>query len=185
MRLFVSVDLDGLTERVAAVQELFDDADGLRYTDPEQAHLTLKFLGDVDETDRPTLRAAIGEAVTESGVSPFKASFGGLGVFPHLDYISVVWLGVDGGEASFTALHDAIESRVTDLGYDPEDHEFTPHVTLARMKHAGSKGLIQDLVTRHDPDAGAMTVEELRLKSSTLTGDGPEYSTVERFVLSD
>ncbi len=183
MRLFVSVDLDGLAEAVAEVQELFEDADGLRRTDSEQAHLTLKFLGDTEESDVPALTTAIEEAVAESGVEPFKATFGGLGVFPSLDYISVVWLGVCGGSEQFTQLHQAIEARTTELGFDPESHEFTPHVTLARMDHAGSKDLVQDVVNNRDPDAGAMTVEEVRLKESTLTESGPKYSTMERFGL--
>jgi 2'-5' RNA ligase len=183
MRLFVSVDLDGLADAVADVQAPFEDANGLRLTDPEQAHLTLKFLGDTDESDLPELTDAIEDAVAESGVAPFEASFGGLGVFPHLDYISVVWLGVRDGGDEFTQLHAAIEERATDLGFDPEDHEFTPHVTLARMDHAGSKELVQDVVRDSDPDTGRMTVEAVRLKESALTKEGPEYTTVEQFGL--
>jgi 2'-5' RNA ligase len=183
MRLFVSVDLDGLAEAVADVQEHFDGADGLRLTDPEQAHLTLKFLGDTDESELPALTDAIEDAVAESGVGPFEATFGGLGVFPHMDYISVVWLGVREGGEEFTRLHEAIEDRTTALGFDPEDHEFTPHVTLARMDHAGSKELVQNVVRDRDPVAGSMTVKEVRLTESTLTDDGPEYTTVERFEL--
>lgn len=183
MRLFVSVDLDGLAREVAEVQALFDDAGGLRMTDPEQAHLTLKFLGDTVESDLPDLTTAIETAVEESDVEPFDASFGGLGVFPHLDYISVVWLGVREGGDQFTQLHEAIEKRTTELGFEPEDHEFTPHVTLARMGHAGSKDLVQEVVRNRDPDAGAMTVDEVRLTESSLREDGPEYSTVERFEL--
>ncbi len=183
MRLFVSVDLDRVAKQVAQVQALFDDADGLRMTDTQQAHLTLKFLGDTDESDLPELTTAIETAVEGSDVEPFDASFGGLGVFPHLDYISVVWLGVRDGGDQFTRLHEAIEERTTELGFEPEDHEFTPHITLARMDHAGSKDLVQDVVRDRDPDAGGMTVEEVRLKESTLTDDGPKYSTVERFDL--
>ncbi len=183
MRLFLSVDLDELTEAVADVQGLFDDASGLRRTDPEQAHLTLKFLGGTDESDLPALTTAIDEAVAESTVEPFEATFGGLGVFPSLDYISVVWLGVRDGATAFTRLHEAIERRTTELGFDPEDHEFTPHVTLARMDHAGSKEMVQDVVRSRYPDAGTMTVDELRLKESRLTEEGPEYSTVRRFEL--
>lgn len=183
MRLFVSVDLDGLADAVADVQGLLDEAGGLRTTDPEQAHLTLKFLGDTDESDLPALETALEEAVAESGLSPFEAHFGGLGVFPHMEYISVVWLGVEEGGDQFTRLHEPIEARTTDLGFDPEDHEFTPHVTLARMDHAGGKDLVQDVVSTRDPTAGTMTVEEIQLKESTLTDDGPEYTTVERFEL--
>ena len=184
MRLFVSVDLDeGLAAGVERVQEPLSDASGLRLTDPGQAHLTLKFLGDTDPERVPALGDELHQAVEESGVEPFRAEFGGLGVFPSLEYISVVWLGVREAGEQFTRLHEAIEDRTTAMGFDPEDHEFTPHVTLARMDHAGGKGLVQEVVRNRDPDVGAMTVESIRLTESELTPLGPEYSTVEEFDL--
>ena len=182
-RLFVSVDFDGLRDEVAAVQDLFADVDGLDFTDPGQAHLTLKFLGDTDPDRVPELVAELETAIEDSGVDPFRAALGGLGVFPHLEYISVVWLGVREGGEQFTRLHEAIENRTVAMGFSPEEHEFTPHVTLARMNHAGGKELVQDRVRNRDPDAGQMGVEEVRLTESTLTPDGPEYSTVEAFTL--
>ena len=183
MRLFVSVDLDGLAEEIADVQALFEDAGGLRLTDPEQAHITLKFLGDTDESQVRELTTALENAIEDSGVAPFDVSFGGLGVFPHLDYISVVWLGVRSGGESLERLYEAIERRTTKLGFDPEEHDFTPHVTLARMEHAGGKEVVQDVVSNRDPSGGQITVEEVRLKESTLTPSGPAYSTVETFEL--
>lgn len=183
MRLFVSADLDGLSESVAEIQNLFADADGLRFTDPSQAHVTLKFLGDTDPDQLSALTDELKQAVEDSGVEPFSAEFGGLGVFPHLGYISVVWLGVREGSEELTALYEAIEDRTTALGLDPEDHEFTPHATLVRMDHAGGKDLVQEVVENRDPTAGTIEFEEIRLTESELTPDGPEYSTVERFEL--
>jgi len=183
MRLFVSVDLDGLAADVERVQDLLADASGLRLTDPEQAHLTLKFLGDTDPDRVPALTEELELAVEESGVEPFRTEFSGLGVFPSLDYISVVWLGVPEGSESFVRLHEAIEDRTTAMGFDPEEHEFTPHVTLARMDHAGGKELVQSVVSERDPDVGEMTVDAVRLTESELTQSGPEYSTVEEFDL--
>jgi 2'-5' RNA ligase len=182
-RLFVSVDLDELTEEVRAVQDRLEGATGLNFTDPEQAHLTLKFLGDTDPDRVPELREELAAAVADSGVGPFTAEFGGLGVFPQLDYISVVWLGVWQGSEELTRLHEAIEERTVAMGFDPEDHDFTPHVTLARMNHAGGKELVQEVVTSEDPDAGTLHVEEVRLTESTLTAEGPEYTTVDAFPL--
>lgn len=183
MRLFVSADLDGLDSEVAAVQEYFEDASGLRFTDPEQAHITLKFLGDTDEDRLPEVTAELEEAVEDSGVEPFQADIGGLGVFPHLDYISVVWSGVRDGSEELTRLHDAIEERMVGIGFDPEDHEFTPHATIARMDHAGGKETVQRVVQEQDPDVGMVDFAEIRLTKSELTEDGPVYSTVERFPM--
>ncbi|WP_254272475.1 RNA 2',3'-cyclic phosphodiesterase [Haloarcula marina] len=179
-RLFVSVDLDGLGDEVRAVQDRFEGVSGLRFTDPEQTHVTLKFLGDTDPDRVDDVVSALEAAVDESGVAPFEARFGGLGVFPSLDYISVVWVGVrEGhGDAELGALHEAIEARTVELGFDAEDHEFTPHATIGRMDHAGGKERVQKLVENEDPDVGALRVEEIRLTESVLGDDGPEYTTL-------
>ena len=182
MRLFVSVDLDGLEDGVAAAQEPLADLPGLNLTDPSQAHVTMKFLGEGDH-DLAALTDAVDAAVKGADVEPFEASFEGLGVFPSLDYISVVWLGVDAGSEALTDLHRALEIETSELGYDEESHEFTPHVTLARMDHAAAKEDVQRYVREEHPEVGTIEVEELRLKESTLTSDGPEYETVERFEL--
>ncbi|WP_336001114.1 RNA 2',3'-cyclic phosphodiesterase [Halorientalis halophila] len=182
-RLFVSVDLDGLGDAVAAVQDLLSDASGLRVTDPDQAHVTLFFLGDTDPDRVDAVSDALDAAVADAGVDPFTAEFGGLGVFPSLDYISVVWLGVESGGEQLTRLHEAVEPRLVDLGFEPDDHEFTPHATIARMDHAGGKELVQEAVRERDPTAGSLRVEEVRLTESVLGEAGPEYSTIDRFAL--
>ncbi len=182
MRLFVSVDLDGLGDAVADAQAPFGDLPGLNPTDPQQAHVTMTFLGEGDH-DLDALSGAIECAVDSAGVEPFEARFEGLGVFPSLDYISVVWLGVGEGSEALTALHEALEAETTAIGYDAEDHEFTPHVTLARMDHAAAKAEVQQAVRERHPEVGTLEVDELRLTKSTLTADGPEYETLERFEL--
>jgi 2'-5' RNA ligase len=177
-RLFVSVDLDGLADEVAAVQDLVADASGLKFVDPEQAHVTLEFLGDTEADRIDDLVAELKRAVTDSGVEPFTADFEGLDVFPSLDYVSVVWLGVGAGSEELTRLHEAIERRTTAMGFEQDEHDFTPHVTLARMDHAGGKELVQDVVRERNPSAGELRVDEIRLTESVLTDSGPEYSTV-------
>lgn len=184
MRLFVSLDLaPELHEEFATVQEAFDDAGGLSFTDPEQAHVTMKFLGDVDDDRVDDISETIDDAVERTGVDPFNASFEGLGVFPNLDYISVLWLGVDDGSAELTRLHNAIDDALVDEGFDPEEHDFTPHVTLARMKSARGKDLVVDRVENTHPIVGTMDVTELRLTKSTLTDEGPVYETVDTYPL--
>jgi len=183
MRLFVSVDLDGLAGAIRSVQELLSGASGLRLTDPDGAHVTLKFLGETDPQRLPALAEQLERAVEESGVESFDTEFGGVGVFPSLESISVVWVGVRAGTDQFTRLHEAIERRTTAVGFDPEDHEFTPHVTVARMDHAGGKELVQSVVENRDPTVGEMSVSTVSLTESELGQSGPEYSTVAAFEL--
>jgi 2'-5' RNA ligase len=184
MRLFVSVDLpDEFTEPLATLQSAVADASGLNFVDPSSAHVTLKFLGDVAESRVSALETELAAAVDQAGVGPFTAHLGGLGVFPDLEYIRVVWLGVEEGGAELTRLHEAIEARTTAMGFDAETHAFTPHVTLARMEHAGGKEQVQTFVRDRDPSVGAFDVDQVRLTESTLGPDGPVYSTVDTFEL--
>jgi 2'-5' RNA ligase len=182
-RLFVSVDLDGLADEVQRVQEPLADLPGVDTVAPGGVHVTLKFLGDVEVARLPGVSEAISEAVESTDVGPFEAAFEGYGVFPSLDYISVVWVGVDEGSTELARLHEAVEHETTAIGFDPEDHDFTPHATVARVRDARSKSEVQDLVREADPTLGRLDVEEVRLTESTLTDDGPVYETVESFPL--
>ena len=181
MRLFVSVDLPpNLTEPLSELQAEFGDAAGVRLTDPAQAHVTLKFLGETDPERVDEIEQAIQRAVDKSAVEAFECTIEGLGVFPSLDYISVVWAGVreDGGADALTLLADALETELAALGFEAETHEFTPHVTLGRMDDARGKSVVQEAVHECDSTVGAFRVESVRLTESTLTETGPRYETV-------
>lgn len=183
MRLFVSVDLAGFDTEIERIQDRFADASGVRRTDPESVHVTLKFLGDVDDERVPALTDALETAIDGAGVDPFTTEFGGLGAFPSEEYIRVLWIGVREGGDELTRLHEAIEERTTEMGFDPEDNEFTPHATIARMDHAGGKEHVQRVLREDDPTIGVREIEAVELTESVLTDDGSDYTTVERFAL--
>ncbi len=192
MRLFFAIDLpEALREPFAALQDDLADAEGLSFTDPAQAHLTMKFLGDVpvgatDDADEPTVddaEVAGAAAVDAADLSPFEVEVGGLGAFPSEEYISVVWAGVRDGAAELHDLAAALETETTERGFAEADNEFTPHVTLARMDDARGKQLVQDRLRNTDPTVGRFTVEELRLERSILDDDGAEHETIARFPL--
>lgn len=180
MRLFVSVGVETLTERIAAVQEPLIGLEDVRPTDPEGAHVTLKFLG---KGDLDALEAALRRSVERTDTGPFEATLEGVGAFPDPDYIRVVWLGFGAGSEPISALHRHVESEMTDLGYEAESHAFTPHVTLARIDSAASKGELQRFLEGSPPEVGTIDVDSIRLTESVLTPDGPEYRTVSRFEL--
>ena len=183
-RLFVSIDLpDDLAPAFSAAGAPLDGVGSLNFTDPEQAHCTLKFLGDTADDRVDEVVGALETAVDGAGVDPFDATVGGVGAFPSEEYIRVVWVGVRDGGAEMTRLHEAVERETRALGFDPADHEFTPHFTLARMNDARGKERVQSYLHTEDPAVGEFRVEEVRLTESTLTDDGPEYSTVARVEL--
>jgi len=195
MRAFFAVDLpESLASAVAAAQAPFADTSGVNPIDPEQAHVTLKFCGEVgdvgdgpaDGDASPTLDdvVAAGErAVDRAGSAPFDCAVGGLGVFPSREYVSVIWAGVDAGAAELTVLHEAVEAETTALGVDPADHAFTPHVTLARVENATGAEAVRRALDAEDPEVGTVSVDEIRLIESTLTPSGPEYDAVREFRL--
>lgn len=178
MRLFVSVDLPDLAGAVATVQEEFESISGLRCTDPTDTHITLKFLGDVDADRLTDVTNAVESGVAESGVEPFDAHLAGLGAFPSQEYITVVWVGVDEGSEALHRLQAPLEDHLTAIGFDAEEHEFTPHATIARMDHAGGKERVQELLRTHSPALGTQHVDHVAITESTLTDAGPEYETV-------
>ena len=202
MRAFFAVDLpDPLTDAIAAAQRPLTEAAGIDPVDPTQAHLTLKFLGEVDDgghdgsgddgdhddpdDDIPLdeMLAAGERAVERAAVDPFTCRVRGYGVFPSPEYISVVWAGVGEGAEELTRLHEALEAETTARGVDAEPHAFTPHVTIARMRDGRGKGHVQRVVREREPEIGRFEVAEIRLLSSTLTRDGPIYESVESFGL--
>lgn len=182
MRLFASVGVEPLSDRIETIQEPLTGLEGLRPTDPTQAHATVKFLGESDH-DLDTLTEALERATAHAAVGSFEATLEGVGAFPSPEYIRVVWLGFGTGSEPLTELHRRVEAETTALGYDEESHDFTPHVTLARMDNAAAKADVQGFLDERDPTVGTVEIEELRLTESTLTPDGPEYRTVERFEL--
>jgi 2'-5' RNA ligase len=185
MRLFVSIDLsDELVGALRSIQELFSDIPSIKLVDPTQAHLTLKFIGTTDPDQVPAIETALATSISSTGLEPFPMEIAGIGAFPSTDYIRVVWVGVTTGSEELTVLHESIESRLTELGVDPESHAFTPHITFARMEDARGKEHVQELMESTTPNIGTMEVTHVCLKESELTGAGPEYSTVRSFPLA-
>lgn len=178
-RLFVSVDLPNrLAEPLETLQDEFREAGGLTFTDPTQAHVTLKFLGDTSADRIESVTEALRRAVADADTGPFTVEVGGLGVFPSTEYVRVLWAGVREGSEPLTRLHEAVERETTQLGFDTADHEFTPHVTLARMRDARGKELVTRLVETRDPTIGRFEAEAVHLTESHISDDGSRYETV-------
>lgn len=184
MRVFVSVDLPpSLVDAVESVQAMFAKERGLRFTDPTQAHITMKFLGEVPESLIPEITTWLSEAIDELTIDPFSATIAGLGAFPSTDYIRVIWLGITNGHDDLMHIQEVIERKAITAGFDAEQHDFTPHITIARMEHAADKANIQAILEDEDPHVGTMTVDAVALTKSTLGENGPVYSTIKRFEL--
>jgi len=147
----------------------------------EQVHLTLKFLGDTEEALVPKLVDAMRRSV--AGVAPFVVRIVGTGAFPNLRRMRVLWVGMEGGQP-LVDIARRLEAETEPLGYPREGRDFSPHVTLARVKGGGNLDRARQVLEAHAKDAyGEFAIDRVRLKKSVLTPQGPIYSTVEEVPL--
>jgi 2'-5' RNA ligase len=184
VRAFVAVLLpDDVRGRLAAA------ADGLRgrtrevaWVRPDNLHLTLRFLGEVDPMTLEHAREAMMVAATAT--APFTATLGALGGFPSGRPPRVVWAGVTEGSEGLRALHAALESALVVRGIPGEGRAFHPHVTLGRARSPrGASGLTGALGEGFR--FGEFRVATLHLMGSQLSPEGSRYSVLAEAPLGD
>lgn len=168
MRLFIAVPMpEFVANRLVELQQPIE---GIRWQQEEKLHLTLKFLGDT-ESDRAQKLQSVLDTID---IPSFSITLNGLGYFPKGKQPRVLWAGIDKSEP-LQKLHKAVESRCADLGFDPEQRPFKPHVTIGRVKGA-SKSTVESFIDRHEdfhiPD---IPVEEFVLFESKLHPDGAQH----------
>ncbi|MDE3018842.1 MAG: RNA 2',3'-cyclic phosphodiesterase [Nitrospirota bacterium] len=157
----------------------------LQWVRPESVHLTVKFLGDIQETQVHDLQSVVGEALRS--VAPFSIEVAGLGVFPDMHAPRVLWVGlvgragIGGPPTALLQLVNMVETSVEPLGYPPETRPFNPHLTLARIKE-GSKEVGRaiariGLLEREVP-LGQLEVSRVALMRSELKPSGSVYTTL-------
>jgi len=181
MRLFVAVDLSN--EVVAHAQRVMARLQATqllaRWVDVKQMHLTLNFLGDVDELEIAPLCRVLNEVGADS--SPFDVEIGGVGAFPNADAPRTLWLGMRRGGEDLTALHERLDVRLRALGYRSEERQFRPHLTLGRVRENPPEvlaALSTELASMAELHAGVTDVSELVLYRSTPGRDGPHYEAM-------
>lgn len=175
-RLFTAIDIGARQPLVELCQRLDDTGSAIKLVAPENIHVTLKFLGDTDEAKIPVIEDAMRTAAEEA--EPYRATMRGVGVFPHLDYIKVIWVGVD-DEGQTKRIAETLDRELAEQGFKKETHEFTPHATVARMKGGRGKDAICSLVETHDDTVFCdFEVDAIQLKKSELRPEGPVYTTL-------
>ncbi len=184
IRTFIAVELSKpIRDRVVALQEeLARAGTEVKWTEPENLHVTLIFLGEVEDREVPAVCRIASEGV--AGIAPFPVSVERAGCFPNVRRPRVLWVGVGTGTQELVAIHDALEPPLMDLGYRREDRRYTPHITLGRVRSdRPTDRLSQALMARGDWKGGEMTVSEIHVMSSQLTPQGPIYTVLGRAKL--
>lgn len=167
-RLFVAIDLpENIQERLST---LCCGLPGARWIKPEQMHLTLRFIGDVDSSVFQDVQEALLDVRSEK----FFMQLEGVGFFPPRGKPRVVWVGIKKNE-KLIKLRNRIETALVQAGLEPEGRKYSPHITLARLKNTPSIK-VGDFLTHH----GMFTtlefqISEFFLYSSVLNSKGAKH----------
>jgi 2'-5' RNA ligase len=150
----------------AAVTDL--DLPGGRRTTRDQWHVTLQFLGNVDDIH------AVGDALRDLTTPAARGRLGGAGAFPTARRAKVLWLGLSQGGDALGRLAREVAERLAPLGFDPEDRPYHAHLTLGRTRSASD---LRGVVARLEAcDLGpAFPIEEVVVYESRLRRSGAEY----------
>ena len=183
MRAFIAIELPEETK-----QELQELAGQLRragirasWVKPDRMHLTLRFLGEIDEDQAETIA---GHLVREySGRAPFECAVEGAGAFPNVRRPSVLWAGVGPLEGGLADIQAVAEQAASGAGLKPERRRFRPHLTLGRIRKPEAAGhLGRALAPLRTFRGKPFPVRGVTLFSSTLTPEGPVYERIQECV---
>jgi len=178
VRCFVAVEVENadILDAIGRVQAgLMGTGADLKAIERENIHLTMRFLGDVDEGLLEEVKGLV------SGVrfDPFRMELEGVGVFPNLGRPRVVWVGVTTGAEELKGIFNRLEPALVEMGFKPERRGFSPHITIARVRSGRNRAQLVDEILRSQGETfGGFEVKHIRLKKSVLTPRGPVYSTL-------
>ena len=175
IRSFVAINLpDGVRAGLAALSGARKTSDNaIRWTPPEQIHLTLKFFGDVESGSLGDLEAALCRAC--AGAKPFTLEAVGAGAFPNLRRPRVLWAGLQGDLQPLSALFERVQHETEAWGRR-EERGFSPHLTLGRVKEGRTPDLRDWAVKQAQTRFGSWQVRKIHLIRSVLSPGGAQYS---------
>jgi 2'-5' RNA ligase len=182
-RLFIAIkvspDADTLNHIYRIVKRL--EGEAIKWVDFSGIHLTLKFLGDTEPELIPEIKEALANLAQFHKSMNLKME--GIGVFPNPNKPRVLWLGLEQDE-KLTQLAKHIEKEMEKIGFEPEQKEFKPHITLGRIKFIRDLRNLQKLLDQYkDKYFQDVAVEEIILYESTLTPAGARYKALAKFKL--
>ncbi|GEK88228.1 2'-5' RNA ligase [Alkalibacterium putridalgicola] len=132
MRLFIAIELDSQVKRVLTdIQlNLKDSISKGNYTSSDNFHITLRFIGEVNEDEAEKLKKAIDDTVQQ--IQPFTLYLGGLGHFPRKNK-EIIWVGVKGQAEKLFKLKEQLETELEVSGFSKEEQDYIPHITMVRQ----------------------------------------------------
>jgi RNA 2',3'-cyclic 3'-phosphodiesterase len=183
MRLFVAIKLPEQIEiKLGEFQHhLKPFARDAKWVNHLGIHLTIKFLGEVKEEMLPEIQNALEECSRQFG--PIKIDVSGCGYFPNERRPNVFWVGVIADELK--PLQQSMEEKFATLGFEKENREFNPHLTLARFRDPhGRLPLVHETNKTKNSKFGDFVASEFHLFQSVLKRSGAEYTILKTFPLT-
>lgn len=180
-RSFLAIDIeDDLKDKIAEIQDEIKKTDAqIKYVEVKNFHLTLKFFAEIDEDEIKEVELAVEDLI--KNFKPFDLELKGVGTFPNMDYMKVVWVGINSKE--LLKLQKDLDKEFVNLGFKKEKN-FSSHITLGRVKGGKNKNKLKEKIkTLKTVDLGKMRVDKLALKKSQLKSSGSVYSNLKVFNL--
>ena len=178
IRSFIAFDIEEpqVIRNISNVQSMLAETGArLKLVKPENIHITVRFLGSIP----PSQVDEIYNEMKNVDFSPFQIEIKGVGVFPSVRRINVVWAGIRKGADELQRIFDQLEPRLQKIGVKKETRGFSPHLTIARVRTSHRKAeLIRCLKEIEDYEFGIVEAKCLRLKRSILKPQGPIYLTL-------
>lgn len=175
LRTFIAIELpDALKQQLTAIQqELKPLRERISWSKPDNIHLTIKFLGDVESE----MVAIVAGALTEIAEKQrsFEFTVKGLGGFPSIRRPRVLWAGVDDRSKELANLAKKIDDELIHFGFSRENRKFAPHLTLGRVKAPPGNSFIQTF-QQLNFDGGSVVVNQIVLFKSDLKPSGATYT---------
>lgn len=180
MRLFVALDVpEDTRQALAALIRKFEGiCRGARWVRAENLHITLKFIGEVEEAKLSAIETCLSQLNSRD---PFEIKFHRFGFFPNERRPRVFWVGMESGP-SMAELATEIDSNLQPMGVPHEEKEFRPHLTLARFNTLDGLSKLQEFVSGlAEQEFGKTTAREFHLYQSVLKRGGAEYTRLATF----
>jgi 2'-5' RNA ligase len=181
-RTFIGLDVnEDIRTRAAALQaELAGSGADVNWVEPHNLHVTLLFLGEVDDRDLVDVCRIVATVAQQVPSFPLRVS--GVGAFPTPRRPKIIWGGITDGADPLFRLHAALETPLLELGaYRREDRAYTPHLTLGRAKSDEDGNRLAPLLSKLMAwDGGQTMIDEVIVYASELRRSGPEYTVLGR-----
>ena len=183
VRTFVAVEMpETVRQQFRDVQAELRRAEAhVKWVEPHNIHVTLKFLGEIPEERLEGLYNGVAQGV--HACAPFEINLSRLGAFPNLRRPRVVWIGIDSGKERLIELQERLEESISQHGFPQERRPFSPHLTIGRVKSPRGADDLVDAIKATSFQSGPIEVGEVVVMKSTLTPEGPTYTPLRRVGL--